>query len=315
MAKKINPVFYQEFRSITLILDSKITDCRLPIPINVLLEWLSSYESWWTKTTGINRGKNLHLLYWRYVTCRGSRLLRFIPELLEIASISSKMGCIFAVEIDLNESLDQRKLFDELINSGKVGELSIDVKITNKKYELAEYLSLIETVVKKGIFLNLMGPLDFWKDLGILDSPVLNSSSFKIIPSMTKKMKYSSRITQQTLFDSKTRKHTESIGMYSFNPCSERFQIYIAPDGVIYPCKGLIGIPSCMLGTIYDRIENTVLAGGKDSHLDFRNLAKSGPKIQFDDFTSEFGDLEPICFFHRNYILEGKHDKLVSTTL
>jgi hypothetical protein len=225
------------------------------------------------------------------------------------------MGCIFAVEIDLNESLDQRNLFDKLVNSGKVGELSIDLKITNKEYKFAEYLSLIETVVKNGIFLNLMGPVDFWKDLGILDSPVLNSNSFRIIPPMTKKMKYSGLITRQPLFDSKKRKYAESFGTFSFNPCSERFQIYIAPDGVIYPCKGLIGIPSCMLGTIYDRIENTVLAGGKDSLLDFRNLAKSGPKIQLDDIISEFGDLEPICFFHRNHILEGKHGKLESTTL
>lgn len=307
MVKKINSVFCQVFRSVTLILGST-EDEKLAIPINVILDWLSRYDSWWTKTTGISKGKNLHLLYGRYVTCIGSRLLRFVPELTKIASLSSRIGCIFALGIDFNELVERRNQFKELIDGGNLGELSIDSQVGNKKYQSSEYLSLIEIIIKSGISLNLVGPLDFWKELGILDSPIINSSSFRIIPSSNMKMRHTSQIVLADSAIGKENRKNKTL-VHEFNPCSERFQIYVAPDGTFYPCKGLIGISSCILGTIYDSIENTVLAGSKETILDFRNLSESGPRLQFDNEVSNVEGLPPICFSHRNSIIETKNNK------
>lgn len=306
MISKINPVFYQEFRSITLLLESRENEGKLSIPLNVITNWLSRYDSWWTKVTGINRGKNLHLLYGRYLTCTGPRLLRFTRELLDIALFSSRMGYIYSLKVDLYESVEQRKLFNQLMNSGHVDVISIEVNTMKKKHEFSKYLSLIEAIIKKGISLNLLGPVNFWKKVGILDSPILNSSCFRIIPPMSKKIEYLNYQRRST-FNEPTISNRNRKGkyfIYSFNPCSERFQIYISPFGDLYPCKGLIGIPSCKIGTIYDNIESTVFGGGKDNILDFRNLAKNGPKLEFDETISDYQGLPPICFFHRNSILE-----------
>jgi hypothetical protein len=304
----INPVFYQEFKSITFILDSKITDTKLPIPMSIMLDWLSRYDTWWTKASGINKGKNLHLLYGRNVTCVGNRILRFGSDLLDIASLSSSKGYIFGLEVGLNESLEQKKGLDKLVKSGKVGMLSLDARTKAKRYRQAEYLTLIEMILMNGISLNLLGSPYFWNEVGILDSPVLNSSSFRIVPSTVKNKKYSSDITRNNTSKPKMT-YNGSKFSNSFNPCSERFRIYVGPDGCLYPCKGLVGIDSCAMGTVYDDLENTVLGGRKVSQLDFKSLAKSGPRLEFKDSMSDFKELEPICFFHRNSFLEGKSDK------
>jgi hypothetical protein len=63
------------------------------------------------------------------------------------------------------------------------------------------------------------------------------------------------------------------------------------------------------MGSIYDPIEETVMGGGKDFSLNLKNLAKRGPKLQFDKTITDFAGLFPICFFHRDSIskLENYH--------
>lgn len=312
VSRRTNPVFYQAFRSITLMLKPNRNNGQLSIPLNIILNWLTKYDTWWTKGTGISKGRNLHLLYGRYVTCIGSGLLSLVPELLEIATLSSNMGCIFSLEVDLSDVTDKMKLFNKLVQSGQVGLLSIkvDANAMNNKSHITDYVSIIENIIKKGISLNLLGSLDFWRELGILNSSTLNSSSYRIIPSNDDAVKNSNLLNLNPIINSKMSKRNggDNYLLNSFNPCSERFQIYITSSGDLYPCEGLIGMSSCKMGTIYENIENTVFAG-KDSFLDFNQLAMNGPKLQMKEITSHNSsncqNLPQICALHREYILEN----------
>jgi hypothetical protein len=78
--------------------------------------------------------------------------------------------------------------------------------------------------------------------------------------------------------------------------------MYVTMRGEIYPCLGLVGCRSFLLGSIEQAPETYNFTQPEfQSLLDV--LATSGPKLTLGSDTHRFPALNPVCAAHRNMIL------------
>jgi hypothetical protein len=314
--KTLQELFVDKFRSITFLLEVNRNGDGLSIPADVLINWIARYDDWWKQVSGVTQGRNLHLLYGRNINIFVVNNILSMSSLIEkISILAVQKGFSVVLRTEISDCLGQAELMRALIRNG-VRNIILDARDYCKQqpdYEAC--LSLAEAIAEEGAHMGFLGPVEFWKEIGILRSTVFNSTSFQLIPGTPKeevaKVLHSSRLNAKLKRPSDEIQETEGLSSpFQFNPCSSRFQIFVDFVGFLYPCNGLIGIHSYSLGTIYDRVEDTVLGGRRDIQLDFQSLAKVGPIIPSQSNTASFSELPFVCVIHRDQLLNAEKDPI-----
>jgi hypothetical protein len=297
-------VLVEAFRSVSLMLEPE--QCRGPMG-EALLDWLSRYDAWWKRTSGVTEGRNLHLLYGRSVSAFGQELLSVTSFLREVVDFACQHGYTFLLRADLVDCLTHLEPLNELIDNG-ARTIIVDARSQGSaELDLSASLSLVESMAEKGVAVALGGSPSLWTDVGALQSAVLNSTNFQLIPGTPRSEVL--RIAQQSLHRAQ-QLSTKELGRadlqsaeVEFDPCLRRFQVFVAPDGRLYSCNGLVGIEDLSLGTIYDPVDDTALGGARVVPLDLERLAKVGPGLPRISAVIDSSELPVSCALHRRTLM------------
>ena len=270
------------FKSITFIFPDKGDSADI-ITFDEVSNWIKSYNKWYTTVIGMEDGKHLHLSYGREVEIVGNQSFLINEQLEKIYNASCECGFLFKLNIALCDlAIDSSTFLDFLSDRNGI---AINIHASQNIVE-EETLSILETIASKNVLLSLIGPYSFWNKLGILSSQIMNRYLYRIIP-------ISNSYEKHFLLD-------------SFDPCARRFHIVVDENGWIYPCRGLIGITQCCLGTIYDDISKIKILDNKYP-ISLSSLEMNGPELTEASWKnienlSSIQQMPLVCSIHRNQL-------------
>jgi hypothetical protein len=137
--------------------------------------------------------------------------------------------------------------------------------------------------------LGLIGPVAYWRELGLLGGRSLNRANITVYPRSPRELA------------------EMPVPQTPVRPCFGRFRVYVDVDGAMYPCLGMLGVESASLGTVFDAFDDTGL-GGRAGGLDLSGLARRGPALADPglDAASRQSALPTICERHRMALLDGE---------
>jgi hypothetical protein len=289
-----------------LLLELNEAGDEFSTPSSALADWIGRYDDWWKRASGVIEGRNLHLLYGRNISAFGSNILSLPRALEELLRATTRRGCSFLLRARVDECLQFRSELQE-ISAGGVHTIILDARDCEQSEESrAPTLSLVEELVGKKLTIALMGPIGFWKAAGVVNSPTLDATNFQLIPATQKSqvaeiVRQSKEKRLKPVAARRPEPYREPAPS-GFDPCWNRFQVFVTPDGHLYPCNGLIGSASCSLGTIHDALEDTGLGGEGRHPLALDELAVRGPRLPAAAALSEYSDLPLVCANHRRDI-------------
>jgi hypothetical protein len=302
------------FRSIVLLLEVNREGDDFTISSDLLSNWICQYDDWWKTSAGITKGENLHLLYGRGVSGFGSGILPLTTNLEKIVGASSQRGYAFLLRVDIDEAVLNSDCLLRLAESG-ARTIVVDARDSARSGTVDRARRhVVEALVERKVSVALLGPISFWKNEGLIGSPILDATNFQIIPATGKAeiqaiLQRSKTADRKTVVPEAPDDFVGAPGTY-FDPCSRRFQLYVAPDGRLYPCNGLVGVDRYTLGTIHQRVEDTVLGSSSDRLDDLQKLATAGPQISTDATLHDFSELPVICAAHRQWL--ERHSSVTS---
>ena len=280
----------QWFKSAGLFLELVGDDFR--VPAAVLCDWVNRYDDWYRSSVGGDRSLGLSLTYHRELAIVGEAPLALADRLLQVAASCKGRGIGFSVTLQLDRALAQRDAVEQLIGSGLLSSVGYFAPEDDDS-DPAQVRDLIEHSLRAGVLVGLIGPVAYFYNLGILDSPHYNAASTTIHP--------------RTLAALAQPVHRSPV-----QPCFSRFRVYIDELGDLYPCLGLMGVDAARLGSVFQPFPQTVL-GGNATVLDLPRLATAGPDLTGMDRTlpTETG-LPWICERHRERVINGEPDPVAS---
>ena len=275
----------QWFKSAGLFVEAVGDDFR--VPAAVLCDWVTRYDDWYRTSVGA-RSQGLSLTYHRELAIVGEAPLALADRLLQVAASCKSRGIGFSVTLQLERAVAERSAVEQLIGSGLLSSVGYFAPEDDTS-DPAQVRDLIEHSLRAGVLVGLIGPVSYFYNLGILDSPHYNAASTTIHP--------------RTLAALAPPVHRSPV-----QPCFSRFRVYIDELGDLYPCLGLMGVDAARLGSVYHPFEQTVL-GGAATVLDLPRLATSGPGLAGMDRTlpAQTG-LPWICERHRDRVSNGDPD-------
>jgi len=264
------------------------------------MDWLERFDTWFKISAGIPDQCNLHLLYDRTLTVIGAGLLRAVPSLLAIGTLASNIGFSFCAQVELQDALGRRDKLDELLAARVVKAMFLDARTISDDVPRLQCLELVEYLIRAEVSPVPMGPVAFWTSTGVLASPVLNGINFQLLPSRPH-----SQISQMSTAHLAGQSVVSLIKgadeAAEFNPCANRMEIIISSDGLIYPCRGTIGVAGCALGKLSDSIEDTAL-GEAAYPLDIARLFRVGPQLPTGQTVSHDLQIPAVCARHRQQL-------------
>lgn len=270
----------ENFRSVQILLENKKNGVIRNKTLTHLVNWLLRFDNWYKEETGINNDYNLHYLYNREISISGKSILENISSLDCLLNFCSQSDFILSIKLNLKECYEFYSELEILIDNFMPYSLVIEIEnIDLQKYPPDFITCLIEKLVINKINLTFVGPISFWLEKGICNSLSLGARVYNIMP------------------QSKNLKR-QFFGNY--NPCAKKFVFVIDFDGLIYPCMGLVGIPSCSLGTIQEPL-SVIWKLMKHHSLNIEKLAYQGPSL--DLLNIEQNDFTSICKAHRHVFL------------
>ncbi len=279
----------QWFKSAGLFLDPVGDDFR--VPAAVLCDWVARYDDWYRTSVGVDRSQGLSLTYHREIAIVGEAPLALTDRLLQVATSCKQRGIGFSVTLQLERAVAQRGAVEQLIGSGLLSSVGYFAP-EDEHSDQAAVRDLIEHSLRAGVLVGLIGPVAYFYNLGILDSPDYNAASTTIHP--------------RTLAALAQPVHRSPV-----QACFSRFRVYIDEVGDLYPCLGLLGVDAARLGSVYQAFAQSVL-GGAETVLDLPRLASAGPGLAGMDraIASDTG-LPWICERHRDRVIHGEPDPAV----
>jgi len=270
------------FKSITLIFSDKEDNADI-ITFDDIANWIKSYNKWYTNVSKMEEGKHLHLAYGREVEITEKKSFLINNEQLEkIHSASYECGFLLKLNIALCDLVVDSSAFLTFLSEQRGIAINIHASQNIAKENA---LPILETIASKNVLLSFIGSYSFWNQLGILSSPIINRYLYRIISISNSREKH--------LLD-------------TFNPCARRFHIVVDENGWIYPCRGLIGITQCCLGTIYDDIFKIKILDNKYP-INLSSLEMKGPELTERSATPAKGlpiiqQIPLVCSIHRSQI-------------
>jgi hypothetical protein len=262
--------------SFVMALNDERTD--FVVPALELAEWLEKYDRWFKQASGIEQGRNLHLLYNRTSSINCAGILRTADTLPALLRAATRTGIQLRVSTVLSECVELEPQLNKLLDAG-LNSISLYFDredVAGAEAEACRHL--MENLASRSINLLLIGYISGWERIGVLSSKTMMAQTFHLAPA------------RSALAQRNRQSH-------AFDPCANRLQLYIDSVGRIYPCVGLAGLDAASLGSIYDPIEETVL-NGHPASMDFNHLARVGPGQMSGD-ASTSPALNGTCALHR----------------
>jgi hypothetical protein len=273
----------QWLRSVALLVRSDGADLD-PDPGRVI-GWLERFDHWYRDAIGCDRHQRLHLLYHRDVTLIGDRLLDHVEAIDTIARKAAELGFGFSITIPLEEAVAGERRMVELIDCPGVSTVAISVSADERVSDRDALARILSAIVRGKQHIAFIGAYDRIRDLGLLDYQDVLSAQITVHP-------------KDEAAGDRLR-----IPSHPVRPCFARLRVYVDTTGEIFPCLGLVGIPSARMGSIDDPIERTVF-GGRPYPLCLDRLARIGPDLNLPEPAQRFTGLPWICERHRRELLD-----------
>lgn len=273
----------QWLRSVALLVHSDGAGLD-PVPER-LIGWIERFDRWYKGAIGCDRHQRLHLLYHRDVTLVGDRLLDHVGAIDPIARKAAELGFGFSITIPLGEAVAGERRMLDLLDCPGISTVAVSVSADEQVADRDTLARILSAIVRSKQHIAFIGAYDRIRDLGLLDCPDVLSAQITVHP---KDEATSDRLR---------------VPSHPVAPCFARLRVYVDTTGEIFPCLGLVGIPSARLGSIDDPIERTVF-GGRPYPLCLDRLARTGPDLALPEPAQRFTGLPWVCERHRRELLE-----------
>ncbi len=208
-------------------------------PPPALLHWLPRWDAHIKHHLGILDGENLHALYGRALTLLAPSLRPCDDTLSALGPLARELGLSVAVNLSLAEALSPEFDTLALLSRSMVGTVYLDARQAPPSVPSADVLHLVRNLRSSGVNPALVGPVARWQAFGLLDEPFLNAGTVHFAPA--------GRAALSSLLASGPSPFEIRN---SFDPCKERFAVFVAPDGNLYPCHGLVGVHPFRIGSL-----------------------------------------------------------------
>ncbi|KYG04951.1 hypothetical protein BE21_43825 [Sorangium cellulosum] len=253
----VQPVV-QWFKSVALLVALDRSGDDFLVPADVIAGWVERYDAWYRRVTGIHEGRRLYLAYHRELSIVGHVPIDHPALLARIGLACRRAGMSFSVTVDVMNALKHREAFEQLLDTGLLGSIGINFPDGSERPSDSAARAMIEGWLTRDVHIGLIGPVSYYRSLGLLASSALNAASITLHP----------RSCEATHAGLRPERPIEA--------CFGRLRLFIDTDGFIYPCVGLLGARAARLGSVHEDIEETVL-GGRPTVLDLTTLARVGP--------------------------------------
>lgn len=280
------------FRSIVVVLDAGPSSDRCGLPAAKLLQWLPRWDAWLKDQLEINDGGNLHLLYGRALTILGLSVEKCQPELEELGQLGSELGLTVAVNLSVVEGLRGIEHVVATLQRARVSTVYLDAREAPENADRDAVQMLVRNLRESGASPLLLGPVSRWMSWGLLDADFINSGNFQMVPA-GRSFLLSLRRSGVDPFELRS----------SFDPCKERFAVFVTSDGALYPCQGLLGIEQFRIGSLDDNVPLRISGFHSDS---IAKWASRGPGCVGRVEPDPESPLSPICELHRAMIHRGE---------
>jgi hypothetical protein len=279
----------QCFGSVTVLLEKTTggpaMQEREPFTVGIgsLVEWLERYQRWFTEKAGVHEGHNLHRLYHREVLITGAGTAACPGAVLTVASAVRRLGLAFAWNLELHEALTCRDKVLKILHRGEVDALGLQIATSLDSFDSFSALRLLEEIAASRIRLGLIGDVQVLRRIGALECEAINAVGISIYPV-------------------RAGKRAEGPNYLPIQACASRFRLYVAADGLVYPCLGLMGLPQFAVANLNEQWERSVLAG-VSYPLDLSWLSHSGPGLPLNIGEPPSSSLPLVCELHRMSLL------------
>lgn len=250
-----------------------------------LVAWLERFDGWYKAAIGSDRNQRLHLLYHRDVTLVGDRLLDHVAGIDRIARHAAALGFGFSITLPLGEAVAAEHRLLQLLECPGVSTVAISVSGDEEVTDPGTLARILSAIVRTKEHIAFIGSYDRISRFGLLDYEGVLSAQITIHPK-----------------EEGAAGATLPIPSRPVLPCFSRLRLYVDAAGGIFPCLGLVGIPSACLGTVDDPMDRTVF-GGRPYSLCLDRLARSGPDLTGPEPAERFTGLPWICERHRRELL------------
>ncbi len=275
-------------------------------------DWLDRWLTWFLAHNGILSGRNLHMLYDRSVSALGPAALSQRHQISRIAQVAARHGATFACELYVSDCLRQPDDFDELLRAGVLKSVIFNPDGCSAAEDGEGVCAVVEAAARLGIAIILVGVPGFWTDVGVLDSPILNSGNFRIIPAQGQWRPGSRPPAGRPARKSRRSEEAPEAALSTArlgSPCDVRFAVYVTATGDLYPCLGLVGCEQWCMGTIDSPPEESRFAADSDLAT-LAGLARRGPDLSAapsPTMNDDLVHLPRVCAVHRGLMLADGH--------
>lgn len=261
------------------------------VDVDLFLDWLARYDIWFK--TCVVEGDQLSLMYNRSLSLTAPRLEQDLSHIIRIARAGRDLGLGPLVQVNIADAVRHPDLVFQLIEQGGLNTLFLDASDADGVDPTA-CAQLVRRLAPVGVALILYGATEFWVGTGALTTPELNGASFQLLPMRKRAAAIAPADIHRKGLKLLPTDSTSLISPHIFNPCAHRFQLLVAPNGVIYPCHALIGMVA--LGHIEDPVDAALFEGA----LDWKTLGACGPSIapEKDDYEEGNEALPLVCRSH-----------------
>lgn len=246
-------------------------------------KWIERFDDFVRGILGFESGNNLFLAVGRTIAFLGDAAIEAKSEQLALCELGRKLGYMSSVRINVSAAAADIQDYRELIAGPAISTIMLDARDGLNDLPLDTLHRLVLLVIEAGKALSLIGSPLYWLDSGVLGLQEMNGTTFNMS------------------FTNEQRARTEIVSLV--DPCASRFQIFVSASGEIYPCQGLIGIPTASIGHILVPPEESF------SIVDWFRLdhwARNGPMLSTGSSESTMNALPYICRSHRESYLASR---------
>lgn len=242
-------------------------------PCDDLCGWLDAFEEWYERVCAdshafLRMGRGL------CVSCTDVK--ECADAVGRLLSHASDVGYSTTLMICLEELCECFDMVEDFANKSVLNGVSITI-LGDEDGMYADHVEhMMGRLNEHGVQLTFSGPLDSMWALKLFSSDVLNGYGCTLSP-------YEPEACEIVPAPPNPVK-----------PCAERMGLFIAPDGMIYPCKGLIGFEEYAIGSIEK--------GGPDvkkSPIDLVRIMVHGPDAEVAGDTDPEVSQPWMCRRHR----------------
>ncbi len=274
--------FYQHMKSVAINLCPNETEDDYIPGSGLLISWLEEYDRWFKSALDIFQGEHAYALYNRQITLFGKNLLK-VPDILsKLAPTVISMGFALSITVDIMELYEDYNIVKFLCDNYLLSSIGIYTDNAGKLSELTDMESFLMQITELKRPIGLIGSVKLLRRNGILGRYSLNSMDITLYP-----LPYEDSI------------QVDRVYPYFEKSCANHLQLYINPDGNIYPCLGLLGLEDYSIANIKDGMAGFNLIGER-AKTDLLKLYLQGPDLEEEiGYHQSTTSLPWICEQHR----------------